>query len=69
MDAYGCAGRRVFEPGEINDTIEWARKEAAATSRPVLVEIMIEREANTPHGLAINAVNEFEPLPEPAEAV
>lgn len=63
MEAYGCSGRRVFEPGEIRETLEWARKEAQATSRPVLVEIMIEREANTPHGPAIDAVREFEPLP------
>jgi tartronate-semialdehyde synthase len=63
MEAYGCAGRRVHDPGEIRDALEWARKEAAATSRPVLVEIMIEREANTPHGPAIDAVREFEPLP------
>ncbi|MFL1377790.1 glyoxylate carboligase [Nocardiopsis protaetiae] len=63
MEAYGCAGRRVWEPGEIRDSLEWARKEAKATSRPVLVEIMIEREANTPHGPAIDAVKEFEPVP------
>lgn len=63
MEAYGCAGRRVWEPGEIRDALEWARKEAKATSRPVLVEIMIEREANTPHGPAIDAVKEFEPVP------
>ncbi len=64
MEAYGCSGRRVWEPSEIRDSLEWARKEAKATSRPVLVEIMIEREANTPHGPAIDAVKEFEPLPE-----
>jgi tartronate-semialdehyde synthase len=63
MEAYGCSGRRVLEPGDIRDALEWARKEAAATSRPVLVEIMIEREANTPHGPAIDAVREFEPVP------
>lgn len=64
MEAYGCSGRRVFEPGEIRESLEWARKEAQATSRPVLVEIMIEREANTPHGPAIDAVREFEPVPQ-----
>ncbi|MCF2533362.1 glyoxylate carboligase [Yinghuangia soli] len=64
MEGYGCSGRRVFEPGEIRETLEWARKEAQTTSRPVLVEIMIEREANTPHGPAIDAVREFEPLPQ-----
>ncbi|WP_436775496.1 glyoxylate carboligase [Yinghuangia sp. YIM S09857] len=64
MEAYGCSGVRVFEPGEIRRSLEWARKEAQATSRPVLVEIMIEREANTPHGPAIDAVREFEPVPQ-----
>ncbi|MEU7891512.1 glyoxylate carboligase [Nonomuraea sp. NPDC049152] len=63
MEAYGCAGVRVFDPAEIRSSLEWATKEAARTSRPVLVEIMIEREANTPHGLSIDAVREFEPLP------
>ncbi|WP_433697947.1 glyoxylate carboligase [Nocardiopsis sp. CA-288880] len=63
MEAYGCSGRRVWEPGEIRESLEWARKEARSTSRPVLVEIMIEREANTPHGPAIDAVKEFEPVP------
>lgn len=61
MEAYGCAGRRVAQPAEIRDAIEWARKEAARIGRPVLVEVMIEREANTPHGVAIDAVREFEP--------
>ncbi|GLY96677.1 glyoxylate carboligase [Actinoplanes sp. NBRC 103695] len=59
MEAYGCSGRRVVDPGDIRDAIEWARKEAARTSRPALVEIMIEREANTPHGPSIDAVKEY----------
>ncbi|WP_406294941.1 glyoxylate carboligase [Embleya sp. NBC_00888] len=63
MEAYGCSGKRVVEPDDIRSTMEWARKEAQRTSRPVLVEIMIEREANTPHGPAIDAVKEFEPVP------
>lgn len=64
MEAYGCSGRRVTEPGEIADALAWASKEARRTSRPVLVEVMIEREANTAHGVSINAVKEFEPVPE-----
>lgn len=60
MEAYGCSGQRVWEPADIAGAIQWARKEAVATSRPVLVEIMIEREANTPHGPDIDAVREFE---------
>ncbi|MFI5956080.1 glyoxylate carboligase [Cryptosporangium sp. NPDC051539] len=61
MEAYGCSGRRVSAPGEIREAIDWARKEAARTSRPALVEVLIEREANTPHGVSIDAVKEFEP--------
>lgn len=63
MEAYGCSGRRITEPGEIRDALDWARKQAASTSRPVLVEIMIEREANAAMGAALNAVTEFEPTP------
>lgn len=71
MEAYGCSGRRVWDPAEIRTALEWARERAAATSRPALVEIMIEREANTPHGPDIDAVREFEEpagVPEPEEA-
>lgn len=64
MEAYGCAGRRVLRPDEIADALAWASKEARRTRRPVLVEVMIEREANTAHGLSIAQVNEFEPAPE-----
>lgn len=63
MEAYGCSGRRVVDPADIRPAIEWARERAAATSRPALVEILIEREANTPHGPDIDAVREFEPPP------
>ncbi|MGV9773851.1 glyoxylate carboligase [Streptosporangium sp. NPDC003464] len=63
MEAYGCSGRRVVDPADIREALEWARKQAQSTSRPVLVEIMIEREANTPHGTAIDAVKEFEAPP------
>lgn len=62
MEAYGCSGRRVTDPNELTDTIEWARKEAVATSRPVLVEVMIEREANTANGVRIDAMTEPEPV-------
>jgi tartronate-semialdehyde synthase len=63
MEAYGCSGTRVTEPGQIRESLEWARKQADATSRPVLVEIMIEREGNTANGSSIAAMREFEPLP------
>ncbi|MBE1462492.1 tartronate-semialdehyde synthase [Kibdelosporangium phytohabitans] len=63
MEAYGCSGRRVTRPAEIPDALAWARKQAEATSRPVLVEIMIEREANTANGVSIANMREYEPLP------
>ncbi|HWO63056.1 MAG TPA: glyoxylate carboligase [Umezawaea sp.] len=63
MEAYGCSGVRVTEPERIRESLEWARKEADRTSRPVLVEIMIEREGNTANGSSIAAVREFEPVP------
>lgn len=36
--------------------------------RPVLVEVMIEREANASMGTAIDRITEFEPVPEAATA-
>ncbi|NKQ56441.1 glyoxylate carboligase [Amycolatopsis sp. K13G38] len=60
MNAYGCTGTRVVEPGEIRPSIEWARKEAERTNRPVLVEIMIERTGNAAMGTALDNVVEFE---------
>ncbi|ASR34737.1 glyoxylate carboligase [Prauserella marina] len=63
MEAYGCSGTRVTEPDGIRGALEWARKEADRTSRPVLVEVMIEREANAAMGTALDNVAEFEPVP------
>ena len=63
MEAYGCSGIRVADPGEIRGSLEWARKEADRTQRPVLVEIMIEREGNTANGTSIASMREFEPIP------
>lgn len=66
MEAYGCSGTRVEEAGGIAPALEWARKEAERTSRPVLVEVMIEREGNAAMGTALDNVVEFEAIePEP----
>ncbi|MFG2826295.1 thiamine pyrophosphate-binding protein [Streptomyces sp. NPDC048434] len=43
VEAYGCAGRDVVEPAELRSAVEWARKEAVSTRRPVLVEVRAER--------------------------
>jgi tartronate-semialdehyde synthase len=69
MAAFGCPARRVEQPGEIRDVLAWASAESAATSLPVLVEIMVEREANAAMGpVSIDEIKEFEPLPELAQA-
>ena len=34
MEAYGCSGRRVVEPGDIRGALEWARKEAVRHPAP-----------------------------------
>ncbi|GAA0589607.1 glyoxylate carboligase [Kutzneria viridogrisea] len=62
MQAYGCSGRRVVEPEEIAGALEWARGQARRTSRPVLVEVMIDRAANASMGSALDSVVEFEPV-------
>lgn len=61
MEAFGCPGRRVVRPEELAEALAWARSEAARLKLPVLVEVMIEREANAAMGASINNVIEFEP--------
>ncbi len=67
MEAFGCPARRITEPGEIAGALKWASTEADRLKRPVLVEVMTEREGNAAMGPSIDKVKEFEPLPE-AEA-
>lgn len=69
MMAMGGMGRRVERPEEIRPALEWASWEAEARKLPVLVEVMIEREANAAMGPALNAIKEFEPLPEETGSV
>ncbi|GAC1361888.1 MAG: glyoxylate carboligase [Ktedonobacteraceae bacterium] len=69
MEAMGGLGRRVERPEDIRPALEWATHASNAQRLPVLVEVMVEREANAAMGPAINAIKEFEPLPEYAPAV
>ncbi|MFB4266795.1 glyoxylate carboligase [Nonomuraea sp. GTA35] len=64
MEAFGCPARRVELPGDIRDALAWATAEAADKRLPVLVEVMVEREANAAMGPSLESVKEFEPLPE-----
>jgi tartronate-semialdehyde synthase len=61
MEGMGAFGRRVERPEEIRDALAWAVETAESKRRPVLVELLIEREANAAMGTAIDAINEFEP--------
>ncbi|MFJ9409784.1 thiamine pyrophosphate-binding protein [Streptomyces sp. NPDC101393] len=61
VEAYGCAGRAVADPEELRSALEWARKEAVSTRRPVLVEARIERGGPAPGGPAPGAGREFTP--------
>ena len=65
MEAMGGLGQRVERPEEIRVALEWAIRTSAARRLPVLVEVMVEREANAAMGPALNAISEYEPLPYP----
>jgi len=69
MQSFGCPARRITEPGLIAETLEWARAESERLKRPALVEVMIEREANAAMGTSIDAIVEYEPIPELASAL
>jgi tartronate-semialdehyde synthase len=64
MAAFGCPARKVERPEEIADALAWASAESARRSLPVLVEILVEREANAAMGAALDSITEFEPAPE-----
>ena len=62
MEAMGAMGRRVTEPGDIADTLQWAIAASEERQVPVLVEIMTERDTDAAMGVAIDAINEYEPI-------
>ncbi|MEU9488856.1 thiamine pyrophosphate-binding protein [Streptomyces decoyicus] len=59
VEAYGCAGRDVLDPAELRSAVEWARKEAVSTRRPVLVEIRTECAERAAGGPSAGPVHEF----------
>jgi tartronate-semialdehyde synthase len=64
MEAFGCPARRVERPEEIATALRWANEECERAQVPVLVEVMVEREANAAMGPSLDAIKEFEPVPE-----
>src|SRR5258708_37560949 len=69
MESMGCTGRRVEKPGDIAETLAWGRKQVRDTKRPVLVEILIERNANEHMGSDIYNIKELNGLPAREEEV
>ncbi|MEU6712389.1 glyoxylate carboligase [Nonomuraea sp. NPDC046802] len=64
MEAFGCPARRVELPDDLPDALAWATARSARERLPVLVEVMVEREANAAMGPSLESIKEFEPLPE-----
>lgn len=64
MDAFGCPARRVERPEDIAGALAWATAESERAQLPVLVEVMVEREANAAMGPSLDAVVEYEPVPD-----
>jgi tartronate-semialdehyde synthase len=60
MEGMGALGRRVERPEEIREALDWAVAESEERRIPVLVEVIIEREANAAMGAALDAIVEFE---------
>jgi tartronate-semialdehyde synthase len=63
MEAFGCPARRVDRPDDIAPALRWATDESERARLPVLVEVMVEREANAAMGPSLDAITEFEPSP------
>jgi tartronate-semialdehyde synthase len=63
MEAMGCTARRVEKPEAIAEALAWGRQQVRDTKRPVLVEILIERNANAAMGPSIDKIKEFDELP------
>ena len=62
MEAMGALGRRVTNPEEIQEALDWAVRTSEERQVPALVEILCERETNAAMGLSIDKINEYEPI-------
>lgn len=63
MAVDGCSGRRIDDSVDNVDRSGQPGCKTAQASWPVLVEVMVDREANTSVGTSIAAVREFVPVP------
>lgn len=62
VEAMGGKGLRVTDPSEIADAIAWGRETVTQQGVPVLVEMMIEPEADAAMGSSLETVREFSPV-------
>jgi tartronate-semialdehyde synthase len=63
MEAMGAIGRRVHEPVDIEQALDWAIRMSEERRVPALVEIFVERETDVSMGDSIASVIEYEPVP------
>ena len=61
-EGLGCKGLRVFDPAQLPDAFEQARKLMGEFRVPVIIEVILERVTNISMGTEIDAVTEFEEL-------
>ncbi len=62
VEGLGCKAIRVFEPDDLGEAFEQARKLMAEFRVPVVVEVILERVTNISMGTELDNVTEFEEL-------
>ena len=60
--AFGCLATRVFDPRQLADAFQEARRLAEAKKVPVVVEVITERVTNIAMGPEIDKITEFEEI-------
>lgn len=66
-EGLGCKAIRVFDPDQLGEAFDQARKLMAEFKVPVVVEVILERVTNISMGTEINAITEFEELAQRGE--
>ncbi|WP_225732700.1 thiamine pyrophosphate-dependent enzyme, partial [Nocardia sp. JCM 34519] len=66
-EGLGCKAIRVFEPDQLAQAFEDAKKLLTEYRVPVVVEVILERITNVSMGQEIDNINEFEELAETPE--
>lgn len=65
--AFGAYGDRVHRPEDIKPAFARAIELAIMRRQPAVIDIVVEMNTDCSMGTAIDAVKEFEPLPEPVK--